>query len=63
MALKIKEFEINYITAIGGKSVNRLKFANFRYKNSDVRSAGSAHGPGELGLCPISFRKLLFMEE
>ena len=35
MALKIKEFDINYITAIGGKSVNRLKFANFRYKNSN----------------------------
>ena len=35
MALKIEEFDINYITAIGGKSVNRLKFANFRYKNSD----------------------------
>ena len=35
MALKIKEFDINYITAVGGKSVNGLKFANFRYKNSD----------------------------
>ena len=35
MALKIEEFDINYITAVGGKSVNRLKFANFRYKNSD----------------------------
>ena len=35
MALKIKEFDINYITAIGGKSVNGLKFKNFRYKNSD----------------------------
>ena len=35
MALKIKEFNVNYITAIGRKSVNRLKFANFRYKNSD----------------------------
>ena len=35
MALKIEEFDVNYITAIGGKSVNGLKFANFRYKNSD----------------------------
>ena len=35
MALKIEEFYVNYIKAIGGKSVNRLKFANFRYKNSD----------------------------
>ena len=35
MALKIKEFDINYITAVKGKSVNGLKFANFRYKNSD----------------------------
>ena len=35
MALKIEEFDINYITAVGGKSVNRLKFTNFRYKNSD----------------------------
>ena len=35
MALKIKEFDINYITAIGRKSVNGLKFANFRYKYSD----------------------------
>ena len=35
MALKIKEFDINYITAVGGKSVNGLKFANFRYKISD----------------------------
>ena len=29
------EFDVNYITVVGGKSVNRLKFANFRYKNSD----------------------------
>ena len=29
------EFDVNYITAIGRKSVNGLKFANFRYKNSD----------------------------
>ena len=29
------ELDVNYITAIGGKSVNGLKFANFRYKNSD----------------------------
>ena len=35
MALKIKEFDVNYITAVGGKSVNGLKFTNFRYKNSD----------------------------
>ena len=35
MALKIKEFDVNYITAVGRKSVNGLKFANFRYKNSD----------------------------
>ena len=35
MALKIKEFDINYITAVKGKSVNGLKFANFRYKNSN----------------------------
>ena len=35
MALKITEFDINYLTAVKGKSVNGLKFANFRYKNSD----------------------------
>ena len=35
MALKIEEFDINYITAVGGKSVNGLKFANFRYKSAD----------------------------
>ena len=35
MALKMAEFDVNYITAVGGKSVNGLKFANFRYKNSD----------------------------
>ena len=35
MALKIEEFNINYITAVKGKSVNGLKFANFRCKNSD----------------------------
>ena len=35
MALKIKEFHINYITAVKGKSVKGLKFANFRYKNAD----------------------------
>ena len=34
MALKIEEFDINYITAIGRKSVNGLKFVNFRHKNS-----------------------------
>ena len=32
MALKIEELDVNYITAVGRKSVNRLKFANFRYK-------------------------------
>ena len=35
MALKIEEFDVNYV---GGKSVNGLKFANFRYKNSDARN-------------------------
>ena len=35
MTLKIEEFDVNYITAVGGKSVNGLKLANFRYKNSD----------------------------
>ena len=35
MALKMVEFDVNYITAAKGKSVNGLKFANFRYKNSD----------------------------
>ena len=35
MALKIEEFNVNYITAVGGKSINGLKFANFRYKNSN----------------------------
>ena len=35
MALKIEESDFNYITAIGRKCVNGLKFANFRYKNSD----------------------------
>ena len=35
IALKIKEFDVNYITAVKGKSVNGLKFTNFRYKNSD----------------------------
>ena len=34
MALKIKEFDVNYITAVKGKSVNGLKFAIFRYKNA-----------------------------
>ena len=32
MALKIEEFDINCITAVGGKSINGLKFTNFRYK-------------------------------
>ena len=35
MALKMVEFDVNHITAVGRKSVNGLKFANFRYKNSD----------------------------
>ena len=35
MVLKIEEFDVNYITAVGGQSVNGLKFANFRYQNSD----------------------------
>ena len=35
MALKIKQFDVNYITVVEGKSVNGLKFANFRYKNAD----------------------------
>ena len=35
MALKIKEFDFNYITAVSRKSMNGLKFANFRYKNSN----------------------------
>ena len=35
MALKMVEFDVNYITAVGGKSINGLKFVNFRYKNSD----------------------------
>ena len=35
MALKIEEFDVNHITAVGGKSVNELKFENFRYENSD----------------------------
>ena len=34
MALKIEEFDVNYMTAVGGKSVNGLKFTNFRHKNS-----------------------------
>ena len=35
MALKMVEFDVNHLTAVGGKSVNGLKFVNFRYKNSD----------------------------
>ena len=54
MALKIEEFDVNYITAVGGKFVNRLKFTNFRYKNSNAQSAGFAHGPEGPGLRPIS---------
>ena len=34
MALKIEEFNVNYITAVGGKSVNGLKFANFKYNSN-----------------------------
>ena len=30
MALKMVEFDVNYIKAVGGKSINGLKFANFR---------------------------------
>ena len=44
MALKIKEFDVNYITAVGRKSVNGLKFANFRYKNSDKFSRIIVYG-------------------
>ena len=35
MALKMVEFDVNYITAVGGKSVNGLQFANFKYKKSN----------------------------
>ena len=35
MTLKMAEFDVNYITAIDGKSMNGLKFANFRYKKSN----------------------------
>ena len=35
MALKMAEFGVNYITAVGRKSINGLKFVNFRYKNSN----------------------------
>ena len=44
MALKIEEFDVNYITTVGGKSVNGLKFANFRYKNSDKFSRIIVYG-------------------
>ena len=30
-----KRIDVNYITAVKGKSVNGLKFANFGYKNAD----------------------------
>ena len=63
MALKIEEFDLNYVTAVGGKSLNGLKFTNFRYKNSDARSEGSAHGHGGAGTSSISLRELSFMEE
>ena len=32
MVLKMAEFNINYITAVGGKSINGLKFANLDIK-------------------------------
>ena len=35
MALKMVEFNVNHITVVGRKSVNGLKFANFKYENSD----------------------------
>ena len=35
MALKMAEFDVSCITAVKGKSIDGLKFANFRYKNSD----------------------------
>ena len=35
MALKIEEFDVNYITAVGGKSVNGLTFANFKYDDEE----------------------------
>ena len=44
MTLKIKEFDVNYITAVKGKSVNGLKFANFRYKNADKFSRIIVYG-------------------
>ena len=44
MALKIKEFDINYITAVKGKSVNGLKFGNFGYKNADKFPRIIVHG-------------------
>ena len=46
MALKMVEFDINYITAIGRKSVNGLKFTNFRYKIP-------------LSFCELSFMELM----
>ena len=44
MALKIEEFDVNYITAVGGKSVNGLKFENLRYKNSGKFPRIIVHG-------------------
>ena len=35
MALTMVEFDVNYVRDVGRKSINGLKFANFRYKNSD----------------------------
>ena len=49
------EFDINYITAVKGKSVNGLKFANFRYKSSDKQTLDIK--------APISFCELSLMEE
>ena len=34
MVLKIEEFNVNYVTAVGRKSVNGLKFANFKYNSN-----------------------------
>ena len=44
MALKRKEFDVNYITAVKGRSVDGLKFANFRYKNADKFPRIIVHG-------------------
>ena len=44
MALKIKDSDVNYITAVKGRSVNGLKFANFGYKNADKFPRFIAYG-------------------